>query len=429
MNLLGRSVGLALAGALLFFACEDPSEIGEELGSNRDKLGVQFAEIIVPTTNVLLDSVITTSRDTPLGDFSSDVSMLTGGYDDPFTGRIDAVTFTKLFVSDTSSNLEAGDQFDSLILDMGINYTYGIDTLGPHKLRVYQLADTITSLVGTEVLEYFNDSAEPLLRQIGEADFADSTGRLTMKLDTQFGEELLAEMLANSIHQDNALLNPFIKGFAFMGDPAQQLIVGFENNDNTGLTIYYSQPGDTEASSFKFNLGSLRYNQILGNRIGTSLEGITEPYTSFDPGDGFIYSQEAIGIVPVMDFSFLTSLSDTISNVFAVSSQLLIEGLEVSEGRLAPPSNIYFLLTDDTNRPIEVASGLLLFNEETNGYALDVTTFVQEILRGREDRTKIMIFSNQTEEFPRINPRRSLLNRFIIPSENIKMRMFYSNPN
>ena len=429
MNLLGKRsrIGLILVWALSLFQCEDPNEIGLELRADSDKVGAYYTEIEIPSSVIILDSILT----------SSSARLLAGNYSNPDLGQLTASGYTRFSFGESKLSIPEDAVYDSIYLKLKVDYTYGP---GVSELQRYSVHELTEDILGTDTVEYFSFSEisynpDP----IGEGSFFLSTIQDTLllyKINDDFGNALFEASSDTTVidPDDVSTLQNIFKGFAFVSDPLNNSLFRYnQGSTESGLALYYHQPGDTAYQSYEFKFFTTsNFNRITVDRIGTPLEGIDDqPYTEFIPADNKTYLQSGGGLIPKLDLSPIIEYFDTIPNVAfnRVMLDIKINEPGVNEN---PPTLLTLYYTNDENRRIRSGSeflGLRVegssdlmrpgYDQETQNYEAPATLYTGEIISG----------TNPFHEFLLYPPEFGLvltINHFQIDPGNIRAKIYYT---
>ncbi len=270
-NWLGRLCLLAgaVAGVL---ACEEPKEIGLPPTTPVD---IAYSDTLQAfRSTVLLDSVRTYNTS----------QLLMGSYTDPTFGKVKASSYVQLTLSGLAFTIQDADKkdiptakivYDSTRLITGYSgYFYG-DTLKAQELQVYRLTEAIDATKNYDIRSSVAHETTPLLRAsiTPKPITQDSTRGLRLRLPDALGRELLA--LANTdTGKTQALFQAKMKGLAFKtAQAANAALFGIVPNSFVG--VYYHIDGETTPRLKDFSLDGGRFNQVLADRAGTPLSGLT----------------------------------------------------------------------------------------------------------------------------------------------------------
>lgn len=427
MNLWGRRarLGLILVWALTLFQCEDPNEIGLELRADSDKVGAYYTEIIIPASVISLDSLLT----------SSSARLLVGNYENPDLGKLTASGYTRFSFGESVLNIPEEAIYDSVYLQLSVDYTYGPGVSELQKFSVHELTEDIIDSVAYFSFSEIGYDPEP----VGTGSFLLSTIQDTLllyRLSDDFGNALF-EAASDSLiidPDDVSTLQSLFKGFAFLSDSVNNSLLRYNQGSiDSGLSLYYHEPGDTVFQSYEFKFFTTsNFNRISIDRTGTPLEGIEDqPYSEFIPADGKIYVQSGGGLIPKLDLSRVIEYFDTIPNV-AFNQVILDIGINPPDFNENPPSQLTLYYTDDANRRlrsgaeflgirVEGSSDLIRpgYDSDLNNYEAPATIYTGEIIKGNISYHEILLFP---PEFGLT----LTINHFQIDPGNIKAKIYYT---
>jgi len=271
MNLLDRKIRLIFLSALFLCGCEDPDTIGLQINPDQDLL-VEFAEIPIKTTVILVDSINT----------SNTGRWLFGNYQDPITGRISAEGYSKLRPEILSDVVPDDAELDSAVLVLSINYRYGVDFESEQHLAVRELLDTI-SLFRNYHSTQTASKATPMVETSFVIPFdKDSILRIDVPAGTV---EELFQIIKAFDYSNQDEFNQLFHGIALTSNPSNSVIYGVNPNTlDTSLKLYYSSPGDENFSEFEFFFNSVsHYSYISADFQGTAMDELTEFYQEIVP--------------------------------------------------------------------------------------------------------------------------------------------------
>ncbi len=427
MNLWGKIIntGLILLSILYFLRCEDPNEIGIELRTDSDKVGVFYEEIELASSVIRVDSLLT----------SSSARLLTGNYFNEDLGHLEASGYTKFTFGRDKPDISTNAIYDSLILYILCDYTYGPGIINPQTFRVHSLTENILDTAAYFSFSDIDYSAESVSTGTFLLPLEGDTV-LQFRFNDDFGLNLFtATQDTNIIDPDNlnSLQNLF-KGFAFIPDNANNSLIRFNQEiDSSKLELFYHEPGDTVASSYKYRFfTTTNFNRIISDRSGTPLDGISQnSFSEFIPSDGNRYTQSGTGLVTKIDMSPLVQFFDSIPSVIfnEVLLEIKIDTLGFNE---FPPSLITFYYSSENNRRIRSGSeflGILIegssdlirpgFNSEKYLYEAPITLYSNNILTGTNQYTEVLVYP---PEFGLTQT----INHFKIDPSNIKAKVYYT---
>ncbi len=173
-----RKLGLIIIVAFFLFSCDEPSEIGPELIPDKNKVGLFFKELLLPTSVINTDSLET--------DFSD--RLIVGAYRDNNFGKIKCTSFTQVRQNVEVPDFSAEDVFDSLVFMFEVDYKFGPDIGFPQKYYLYRLEEQLTDTISYYSFNDVSYSDQPL----GENEFIidpDIDTILTIRLNDGFDNE------------------------------------------------------------------------------------------------------------------------------------------------------------------------------------------------------------------------------------------------
>ena len=134
MNLLAKiSIGSIFLLTLFFYACENPNEIGLNLKGDPDHIGTFYQEIELETSLINNDSLFTLTV----------VRLLAGKTYNPDYGEMTTAAFTQFGFSTDDLNIPDSATYDSLILDVVDDYSFGEGTISNQRFTVHELMEDL----------------------------------------------------------------------------------------------------------------------------------------------------------------------------------------------------------------------------------------------------------------------------------------------
>ena len=397
MNLWGRiKIGLIVLLALFFEACEEPNEIGLELKGDPDKIGAFYQKIELNTTLINNDSLFTLSV----------IRLMAGETYNGEFGAMTATGYSQFGLSRELLDIPESATYDSLILDIKNDYSFGTGVVSDQRYTVHELTEDLD-----DTAAYFSfSSAEYDPTPLSTGDFLlperDDTV-FTFRIDDSYGLRLFEAVKDTNIIDpgDVNSLQELFKGFAFVSDVNNNSLMGINViNDSTKLRLYYSHDDSTFRYSFTF-AGVANFNQIETDRTGSPLQGLNDLfYQEFQPDNDKAYIQSGADVITKIDFTPMLDFFDTID--YATINQTIIDIIidEPGENEL-PPSNVLFYYHDESNKRIrfgseyigivaEGTSDLLraFYNEDESRYEAAITIFTDNLLKGISSDTTVLMY-------------------------------------
>lgn len=278
-----RNLALVLISAF-FFSCETDTDIGLDLIDS--KTGVFFTDTLSLSYGTYqMDSVITSGQN----------FALIGVANDPLFGKVKATSYLQPTLEFSTQNQQGYFNFeyqeeiipDSVVIRLwNRNLTYFGDSLGNATFRVHRLRGSIPDR------NYNNDDALPYDPEVlGSSTFSLQTMKgdsasilpVRIKLSNTILEELNAIRGTDNARTLEAFENAF-KGFVIVPDDNSKAAFGFNIGPGTGvpggapvssLDYYFHLTGDSVAAVYNFEFRSNRFHQVLVDRAGTAIAGLT----------------------------------------------------------------------------------------------------------------------------------------------------------
>lgn len=427
MTLWGNRFGLILGLAFFTFACEDPGEIGLELNPENGAFVANYSEIPITTSVIQYEDIFsdnatridyTPRRDSTFQSRVSDGRLLTGRYNTPDFGNFKSTGYTSLYLGLPGFNpSKEGFVFDSLVLNVKVDYLYGNNFTGIKRIYIHELTDEIK----LDSLYLTKNSTPYSIDPVGTFSIDISSFDST-RIDTVFSARLSDELglrLFNKAYTDtltyssNMEFRKFFNGFAFVGDEANDMVAGiYVESQFTYARMYIHNAKDTTSFSYIFqgwnSIGddiTRYYNNITLDKAGTPLEGINEFYKDFETENGLTYIQGSSGIFTKLNLKPYLDFLDTVKNLVINRAELVIP-VENYGDYLVPSPSLALYLMDQNNKFIETydsATYKLIFetkgqipyvrekNENKGAFVGDVTNYLQKIAGGTSSDTLLLL--------------------------------------
>jgi hypothetical protein len=457
MNLLVKSIGqlLMITVALFFFSCEDETTLGYK--NPNQKFQVNYIDIPLASSVVLLDSVITDR--TGVG--------LIGKYNDPLLGAVSAQPFLQ-FYPGFSARLSNTPVYDSVTIEFRVNfYTYGFSGNSTQRFTVHELADSVDRFkfyYGNNSISFnpnsigelrFNVDYETYKKQYDTSPSDRDTLIVSTRLSDTFGQNLF-NLSTNSDFTTAAELKNFffnMKGLTLVSQESNGVLGLDIASGFSRLKLHYHNAQDTLVASFIINTPS--FSNITADRSGTELGGYPT-YQQIDPASGMRYVQSGSLALTQLDLSNFYAFADTLDNILINTAELHIANVEAPAGT---PVHSNFILSA-MNSGNKIANGKVAADRElvapyyiTNfnvfsdspGAADDYAQFSydskEKLYRGNLTLFAQSLFRNKSKEngpnesrlrylavFPNSPNAARTINRTVFHKDNIKLRIYYTRP-
>jgi len=435
MNLLGKkkSLGALVLGLLLFNSCENNGPFGL---SSDDVAPVEFftADIPVTSTVVWLDSIQSSNQGVYLiGDVTSTTF-----------GRMQAKTFTRLNLNPIQAGLLPSEsEYDSIRLNL--QFIYSFDTSSTSRDWGYD-AHTVRGIVDTLHITSDFSLDENDFRVQSELTISDFDSVYTAEFDDAWGREVhqLLKDESMDVETQDDFVN-FFRGLSIVpkagfGDNIYGLTIG----ENTNLTIYYRDPGNTGdidlQQEWVFGLTNvIGYYNLSIDRTGTPTEFLQETNVEYTPTNGKRYVQSGAGIVTKLDLSGFRDLIQEQPRIINLA-EITIGPIDELDESSPPPTQLFLAFTDerntviddfandpplpfrtiqsDGNSPIGNRNPLALtYDSETRTYKGSMTSYFQTYFSGIFQRDEVFIYPSNMN---------TSVNGISFDAESINLKIIYS---
>jgi hypothetical protein len=354
MNLWAKSLRqlLILAVALFFFSCEDETGF---LGfkNPRPKFNVAYIEIPLPSSVVLLDSVVTDNAAT------GGINLI-GAYNDLLLGNIQARSFFQIYPLSTAK-IDASSVYDSVTFQMRLNfYSYGFSGAQHMRFNVHEITgDTLDRYYSKRY--YYNSTVgfdpmplgearihvdyDSLKKNQGLQSGRQDTFLLKAKLNDVFGAKLF-DIAYNDPNAELSSHKNFIqrvKGLVITPVEENGILGVNPISDFSRVVVHYhtmenGAVKDTLQKSFNFYYSTLAlppsFTNITANRGATELGALSQPYQSFAPVSGFRAVQSGSPVMTKLDLSKFYEFADndTIDKLIINSAEIVISDVSSDNG-------------------------------------------------------------------------------------------------
>jgi len=450
----------------VFLGCETSDDLGVEydLGSQAN---VEFVEFVLPSTNIVVDSLRTDSEN----------KLLVGNYSDDLVGSISAQSYFSIGVrssnipsrtrptSNPADQISSEFKFDSIRLFLESESVLPKFFTGSRTqaFDIHVLEDTLSSLV------YLSSKREVLGEKIGSFEFSfDSIGTFkeNILLSNSFGNGLfeilnqdipiigiagwptlaIVSSQNSEIINEISLLNDTTTGlFLYVTDTLGIEEINLQTNDttyrdttytvefglfsNTILPGYISLERDKANSPFSNLTDNDTLNLNGGNTIVDPLAGVTTKF-SIHPFANFIKQlerEERTIIINNATLSFSLNREPSRNTLENLYSFFYINNDFNGSGRVSNPFNSVIMSNDGFLDRQNIPAVTSFSDDELN---VNVTLFLQQIynefINGEEPLDERTL---SVEEFVSLSQINTTLQRSIISSDGIKLNIFYTDIN
>lgn len=481
MNLLVKKIGLVLLPAL-FFACEDPTELGANLNPNTGAVSTHYIEIPVNTSQVRSDSTLSSLQFSGiLAGNSIGSNPYVGRLDNPDFGVTKATLYSNIGLPAALPAVGTNARLDSVRIQLVWNSrnVFGNALRQEQRFQVYQLAQPISPSGSTVVNDtvnvlfyrYYAINKEPLGEPLGQlrldistvfdkldsASFVNDANRriLAGQLDFAFGEQLLAAFRSNTdgVRDSQAAFDNFVKGLALVPDDMNTFVTTYDlGNANSGVFLYYTQGTEqrtirlpfypSETNRLRYGYGNTintlpAYYGIETDRSGTGLAGASSVghLQEFDPLDDRVYFQGIGGLLPKVEFKGFKDfvLNQDEGDLISINrASLEFDSLFNGVTRQPIPSEAVLYFVNDNNRRFQSAmlSGAerapsttrriyTVGETSVNYFSSDIVFNLEQYMRSGEDRYLQAILYPAESVF-------NSPNQFVIKPGQVKLKIWYT---
>ena len=411
-------------------SCSDPSLLGADLFNN-EKLNLQFTDTLtINAVNEPADSFIVNTKTTASLDY-----LLLGNVADPVFGPTEAQIFSQFRYSGaaTPTEVATADSF-SVYLELYYNSAnvYG-DTMADQKVSVYRLTEEIPdeTIYSSKV---FKSESTPIgsltfkpTPNTSERIITRTDDGTTVKFDTTFAAPRVriplnmnfAQLLKDtSIFRDGSAFSAtgftkWLKGLVIKSDNKTGCMMAFDFGSTTtptGIKMYFRNKGDKNESKLSFlSSGLIKYSHFNLDYAN----GTIQPFLrNQKKADEKLFVQGMSGVNVKLEFPYLQSLGKIVVNKAELELTAVNEGTNMATFpaidqlvlRTAQFDPIFDLSLDPAfNRGPGIRSlgtlttgGGFVRTETVNAvqykkYYLNLTTHLQEILKGKQGTTLYLL--------------------------------------
>lgn len=372
---------------------ENPTIIGSDLLPATDFVNIKSTDTIgVAAYSYYTDSIITNGR----------TYSYLGTLNDPYFGntKTDFVGQLRMFGpsgTGISGPWPGGGTpiVDSVFLYFSIAGAKGtLDSTTIHQIKIFEIDETLNSTV-----KYYSNRLPNIKREIGTFPLPvitkDTTQNITIKLPTQFGQDLLSDTTQLSQDSEGNPFMSFFKGLYLTMDttisPPLLIALDFSLPDFTVRVHYHNSTTANLSYDFVINTNSVRYNRYIHN-FATADPAKKITHINDGVKDSSIYLQAFNGVFPRIRIPILEYIKKNISPI-SVNKARLTFSVYLDDNlytiTTVPPQILMKYTKSDTIKylvPDYLVSPSFFdgtFNSTSKTYSFNLASFVQEYLEGR----------------------------------------------
>lgn len=406
-------VALFASGMLLsLIACKKKeSLLGKEIYDESmllDANGVDTFSIIAFTE--LVDSTVTANAR----------FALLGAYNDPVFGKVSSGFYTQLRLS--ANNPDFGDisaiVIDSVVLGLEYRDQYGSGNY-EQDFAVFRVNEDLSadslyknnSSSSTQLENLIADGFQSFIPDVSKphfegADTIPAPPQLRLRLNNEFGQELISSSTSGNMADNEAFLNYF-KGLHVITQNANissnsGAVYSLDLLDSDSkLTIYYKQGDDLKTFSLIINSNAVRYNKVTYDYAGTKLSQLLDNSIL---GNNEFYTQTG-NARAIVKFPGVQNLG----NKTVIHRATLYLPYQYFNGDDKYPSERIFVYNQraegDAIWGLGISSGVLIpitypFVPQFKRYTVDVTSFIQGLVKENPNFTnpELIIIGARTND-------------------------------
>lgn len=398
---------------VLFFSCENPSEIGFDFDGNADATSVYSDTLNLDISTILSDSTVNGQSN----------YLLTGTINDPQFGNVNATAYFQptLVVYATTSgttaidslNVKANPIADSLrlrIVNSGLIFG---DTLTRSFFNIYRLKSSMNyskNYNGNESIQYEGESLARFgvnSRSFKNATY-DSLRAVFVDLPKSIAQEILNA--APTAGGDNSKFNAAIKGFAIVSESTNKAVYSFTTGPFSGSTstliANWHYTGDTTKYVYQFDLNGPRHSYLDFNRGSTILSQLSKSKNELSSKltNSVSYVQGGSGISTKINFANVKNLGtnvrvskavlefnlkpETVNPLFPKIYNFVLAEVGANNQQSRNSSNSLIYLTPLGS---DLSGVVYTLVDSTNTINLDITNFLQKLTNKTNTANALML--------------------------------------
>lgn len=384
----------------LVVGCKRPKDSAISV-DDKASLGTYYLDSFSASlSTVLVDSLPTSTSD----------RILVGYYSDPRLGTYAAASYIQFSLAgidedkngreDILTSYTGSPYFDSLVIEMNHEYTYG-DTTNAHIMKTYRLIEDLKTVGGTSYI-YNGQAFAHETTALATNNIGYSTGNganLRIKLDDALGIEFLTFAKNNDNRvATNEAFKTYFKGIALIPDVANTSVFGYTKTPI--MKLYWhdtDNPTIGRLYTFKYDIKTdLFFNQIKNDRASTVLAPLKNIYQEINAtltnNEAFVLP--GVELMTKIKFPYLNDIKAAYPNFAINKAELIIQPKNNTYSLLSKlPNGVVLYRTNATNIPGELISYTGTANPEIVNpvvdyesnigtyYKFEVTDFVQDQLK------------------------------------------------
>ncbi len=432
--------GLALLLIPIFFACDDPSQLGLEVPDDDDRFDVAKVEFTLPVSTISIDS---------LRSGNSGRSIF-GQINNSITGKTTATSYNRF-------NLAGGhfpdstDVFIKAYLRLAIDDFKMTSALSGEEIHIHEAQDTLFESAVYLANKEIPYTPEPILSATFDfdptGDFPDSL--LTFDLPADFSNTYYNRLYRASTDTSGNALDSLLREFFFRKPLV--LVPGTNNmglysidlaDENTGIFFQMENAVGDTTYTYRFDFEE-HFSHITRDRSASQLSDLTEEYVPSSQTDTYSYIDVMAGIYPKVSLKPLLDYIETEGKITVNSALLELSATQPAANYTSniPILNAYFISDGgkiDGAGALSAAAGNHAILED-NGYFSSTPTLLNITIDSLNDYKANMSLFTQvlsdnfsededflTEEFVLVTQSRTTLDETTLINSEVKLTLYYT---
>jgi len=412
MNITGSKILiLFFVITILFFACDESSELGLEVQPNSDKIEI-FNNFLTQTGQLPSFVLTTESVDSLRSDEPS--SLLLGSIDDPIFGENISSFLTQISLSQSNIDLGSNPIVDSVVLSYSYSGYYG-DLASLNNLQVNYSDEKIykdSIYYSNQDFSNFFVGSQDLLIDFTISPDSSSSPLLSMSLDNSIGQQILD--LGNSNMADNQTFQENFGSFwiSEMSLNSNGVMYLNASGSNSSFTVYYHNDDND----------SLQLNFVLDGESARVNLFNEKPLSNLLVNESRSYIQSMAGFQTKIELQNINYIDSILSN--KAINQVTLSFNVIEDGIYSPHQNLSLVRVDSSGTNIFLKDltieGASHFGGEldNNSYEFNITRFFSNYLKNDTYTDELYLLASGGV----INA-----NRTIIDDNSIAITILYSD--
>lgn len=426
-------IGLFLLLAIV--SCKEPDGIGLDVLPAGEEMPIAWVDTFtVEARTVLYDSVLTSGLTT----------YLVGDFGDPIFGRVKSDLYTQVRLASVPFTPGAGQQIDSIILNIAYAGAYGNTSKlgGAMRFGVYKLTEDLINLDDTSYYSTVSHAIDP--NALAEFDFRPDLfsevpagedtlpPSLRIRLDDVFGQEILNLGDGSTELGDNDEFVKAIRGIAIkpinatmssgngsilylnLASSASRVELYYHNNEDTTSTTLIMTNAGSAHTYFEHEFPTAITDAVAGSTV----IGSNTLYVQSMAGLRMrleiphLRALRNIGAVAINKAELIIPIDETVITDYTYPTSMFVTGVDSSGGSV---------IVVDQYESSDYYGGV--YDADNKEYVFNLARHIQSLLNEPEEPDYGLYVVNAGNS---TNARRGVFNGPNHPSNPMKFRMTYT---